>query len=112
MKERIDELSRSFGEALGKATSEEELEALRIGYLGKKGAVSSLMQSLRDVADKRAAGQLINSFKVMVEEKLAEASETLKNAQIEAAIRGAKKFNPTLDYKCECGSYHPITLAT
>ena len=112
MKERIDELSRSFGEALGKATSEEELEALRISYLGKKGAISSLMQSLRDVADKRAAGQLINSFKVSVEERLAEASEALKNAQIEAAIRGAKKFNPTLDYKCECGSYHPITLAT
>ena len=112
MKERIEELSLSFTEALGKATGEEELEALRIAYLGKKGYIASLMQSLRDVADKKAAGQMINSFKVSVEEKLTAASEALKAAAIEAQIRSAKKYNPTLDYKKEFGSYHPITLAT
>ena len=104
MKERIEELSLSFTEALGKATGEEELEALRIAYLGKKGYIASLMQSLRDVADKKAAGQMINSFKVSVEEKLTAASEALKAAAIEAQIRSAKKYNPTLDYKKEFGS--------
>ena len=112
MKERIEELSCEFSSALAKAATAEDLETLRISYLGKKGAVASLMQNLRDVADKRAAGQLINGFKVEVEEKLASAAQTLEKARIEGAIRGAKKYNPTLDFKCECGSYHPITLAT
>ena len=112
MKERIEALSRDLDAALGNAASEEELEALRITYLGKKGAIAALMQNLRDVADKRAAGQLINSFKVEAEEKITAAADALKKAQIEAAVRNAKKYNPTLDFKCECGSYHPITLAT
>ncbi len=112
MKERIEELSRDFDAALGNAKSEEELEALRISFLGKKGAVAALMQGLRDAADKRTAGQLINSFKVDVEKKLTDASEALKAAKVEAAVRNAKKYNPSLNFRRESGSYHPITLAT
>ena len=112
MEERINALEASFKEALANATAEDELEALRIAYLGKKGHVATLMQSLRDVADKKAAGQMINAFKCEVEAKLAEAAEALKAAAIEAQIRCAKKYNPTLNKRCECGSYHPITLAT
>ena len=112
MEERINALEASFKEALAAATGEDELEALRIAYLGKKGHIATLMQSLRDVADKEAAGQMINAFKCEVEAKLAEAAEALKAAAIEAQIRCAKKYNPTLKGRCECGSYHPITLAT
>ena len=112
MKERIEELRASFEGAIASACGEEELEALRIAYLGKKGHVAALMQSLRDVADKKAAGQMINSFKNEVESKIGEASETLKNAAIAAQVRNAKKYNPTISFKEELGSYHPITLAT
>ncbi|MBR2650395.1 MAG: phenylalanine--tRNA ligase subunit alpha [Clostridia bacterium] len=112
MKDRITALEASFTEALAAAHSEGELEALRIAYLGKKGHIATLMQSLRDVADKKTAGQMINAFKCEVEGKLAEAAEALEKAAIEAQIRSAKKYNPTLRRKCECGSYHPITLAT
>ena len=112
MKEKIEALSLSFGEALAAATNEGELEAIRIEYLGKKGHIAGLMQSLRDVADKKAAGQMINGLKCEVEAKLTEASETLKKAAIEASIRSAKKYNPTLNKNTELGSYHPITLAT
>ena len=112
MKERIEALSASFAEALGAASCESELEALRIAYLGKKGHIAALMQSLRDVADKKAAGQMINGFKCEVESKLLEAGEALRRAEIEASIRSAKKYNPSLNKKRELGSYHPITLAT
>ena len=112
MKDRIEALGASFAEAISKAVNETELEALRIEYLGKKGHVASLMQSLRDVADKKAAGQMINAFKCEVEAKLTEAQEALRRAAVEAQIRGAKKYNPTLNFSEELGSYHPITLAT
>ena len=112
MKERIEELRASFETAIASACTEEELEALRIAYLGKKGHVAALMQNLRDVADKKAAGQMINSFKNEVEGKIGAASEALKNAAIAAQVRNAKKYNPTLSFKNELGSYHPITLAT
>ena len=112
MKEKIDALKEAFSAALASAADEESLEAIRIAYLGKKGHVAALMQSLRDVADKKAEGQLINSFKTEVEDKLSGAAEALKEAAIKAQIRNAKKYNPTLRYREELGSYHPITLAT
>ena len=112
MKEKIQELKASFQNELANATSSELLEALRVSFLGKKGAVAELMKGLRDVEDKKTAGQLINSFKNEVEAAISAAEETLKKAMIDAQVRGAKKYNPTLVYERELGSYHPITLAS
>ena len=112
MKDRIEELTALFTAALGEATDQAALEELRVAYLGKKGHIAELMKGLRDVADKKEAGQLINSFKSYVEDAISSAGEALERAAIEAQIRGAKKYNPTLAYGKEMGSYHPITLAT
>ncbi len=112
MKERIEELRGLFASALAEAKDKESLEALRIDFLGKKGHIAGLMQGLRNVEDKKTAGQLINGLKTEVEGKLAEAAETLERAMIAAQVRNAKKYNPTLMAERELGSYHPITLAT
>ncbi len=112
MKERIDELKNAFASALASASDATAVEALRVEYLGKKGYVAGLMQGLRDASDKKAAGALINSLKTEVEAALAEKSEELKKLEISKRIREAKKYNPTLVYEKELGSYHPITLAT
>ena len=111
MKERIEQLKTLFREALGASVTREELEELRIAYLGKKGHVAALMSELRFAEDKKAAGQLINGLKVEVESKLEAATEELRAAAIAAKVRSAKKYNPTLEYAEELGSYHPITLA-
>ena len=112
MKTRIEELRAQFNAALAAATDGAALENLRVEYLGKKGHVAALMQGLRDVSDKREAGQLINTLKTEVEAAISVANETLRAAAIAAKIRMAKKYNPTLRPTEELGSYHPITLAT
>ena len=112
MNEKIQQLRQDFRAALGAAADAGALEELRIAYLGKKGCVAELMKGLRDVADKKAAGQLINTFKNEVEEAISEADEALRRAEIDRQIRSAKKYNPSLVYEKELGSYHPITLAT
>ena len=112
MKDRIEELRQSFRRELPDLLDKEALEAARIAYLGKKGHVAELMKGLRDVEDKKTAGQLINDFKCEVEGALKARDEELARAAIEAQIRGAKKYNPTLIPERELGSYHPITLAT
>ena len=112
MKERIEQLKSEFSAALAAATTEEALEALRVAYLGKKGQIADLMKNLRDVADKKSAGQWINEFKTQVESELSAAAAALKEAAIKAQIRSAKKLNPTLIAERELGSYHPITLCT
>ena len=112
MQERIEELKKSFREALGNAETPEAIESLRVEYLGKKGYVADLMKGLRDVEDKKAAGLYINAFKTEVENAIASAAEALRRLEIERKVRGAKKYNPTLKRAEECGSYHPITLAS
>ena len=112
MKDKISELKSRFDGELAAATSAESLEALRVDFLGKKGAVAELMRGLRDAQDKKTAGQLINNFKNEVEAAISEAEEALRRAAIDAQVRGAKKYNPTLAFERELGSYHPITLAS
>lgn len=109
---KIEQLRASFREALAAVNDAEGLEQLRIAYLGKKGHIAELMKGLRDAEDKRAAGQLINTLKTEIETAIAEADEAMKKAEIDAKIRQAKKYNPTLCRESERGSYHPITLAT
>ena len=112
MQVKIEELKKSFGEAISSANSAEALEALRVEYLGKKGHVAELMTQLRFAEDKKAAGQLINGLKVYCEGEIEKATEELRAAAIAAKVRSAKKYNPTLIHPEEHGSYHPITLAT
>ena len=112
MQVRIEELKKSFADALASANSADALESLRVEYLGKKGYVAELMQQLRFAEDKKAAGQLINGLKVYCEGEIERATEELRAAAIAAKVRSAKKYNPTLIRPQEHGSYHPITLAT
>ena len=112
MEVKIKELQASFDKSLAACYGAEDLEALRIEYLGKKGYVAALMQGLRDATDKKAAGQLINTLKCYVEDKIKEAEAAMRAAAIEAKVRSAKKYNPSLIAERELGSYHPITLAS
>ena len=112
MKERIEELTQKFESAIKDATTTEALEEVRIDFLGKRGFVAELMKGLRDVADKKAAGLLINEFKNKLESEIDTAKEALENAEILSRINNAKKYNPSMPTKREAGSYHPITLAT
>ncbi|MBO5879280.1 MAG: phenylalanine--tRNA ligase subunit alpha [Clostridia bacterium] len=112
MKEKIEQLKSQFSSEIASAATLSDLEGLRVNFLGKKGHVAELMKGLRDVEDKKAAGQLINSFKSEVEGEIAAAEAKLREQELRAKIRNAKKFNPSLAFERELGSYHPITLAT
>ena len=88
MQVKIEELKKSFGEALASANSAEALEALRVEYLGKKGHVAELMTQLRFAEDKKAAGQLINGLKVYCEGEIERATEELRAAALDIAPDG------------------------
>ena len=59
-----------------KTTEHQRVEEFRIKYLGTKGIVKAIMGEMKNVAadQKKEAGQLLNEFKVFVENKF----ETLK----------------------------------
>ncbi|MCQ2217550.1 MAG: phenylalanine--tRNA ligase subunit alpha [Paludibacteraceae bacterium] len=106
MKERIKKLLDDISSL--KAANKEELEALRIKYLSKKGEISLLFNDFRNVANeqKREVGQLLNQLKDAAQERINE---------LKAAVDSSSDKQETLDLTrtpdpIELGTRHPLSI--
>ncbi len=91
-----------------KASNADELEALRIKYLSKKGIISELMNDFRGVAaeQKREVGIKLNELKTQVQEKIAQLKE-----QFESADTVSDDIDLTrTPYPTHVGTRHPLTI--
>jgi len=112
MKEKIESLRESFEQELSRTMSSDAVEQLRVAYLGKKGSVTGLLKSLKDVGaqEKKELGQHINQLKKQVEERLAQRVESIRAAEEQREIAAVERYDVTLPSKGLTGSYLPITL--
>ncbi len=106
MIEKINSL-RSEIEAL-KASGAAEVEALRIRYLSKKGAVAALMDEFRNVpADqKRTVGQAINDLKNFATERINALRQSAESAGADSAALDLTRTEAPL----RCGTRHPLSV--
>ena len=112
MKEKIEQLKTRFETELAQAAGSEDIEKLRIAYLGKKGGVTDLLKGLKDVSgqQKKELGQEINRLKTYVDEKLTAMAAKIREMETQARVNAAEAYDVTLPENVENGSYHPITL--
>ena len=106
MLEKINTLKEQI-EALT-ASNAEEIEALRIKYLSKKGEVSALFNDFRNVPNeqKREIGQKLNELKTLATEKINTLREAFaSNDSADAAIDLTRTAAPM-----EVGTRHPLSL--
>ena len=91
-----------------KAANAEELEALRIKYLSKKGAISSLMNDFRNVPaeQKREVGQYLNKLKEATQNKINELKANFDNVQTVSDDIDLTRTS----YPIELGTRHPLSL--
>ena len=90
------------------ANSAEELEALRIKYLSKKGAINDLMADFRNVPaeQKKEVGMRLNALKTRATERIAELKEAF-----ETNDSGASEMDLTRTaYPVELGTRHPLSI--
>ncbi|MGQ9660955.1 MAG: phenylalanine--tRNA ligase subunit alpha [Kiritimatiellia bacterium] len=80
--EGIQELERQAMEALGHAEKNEDIEVIRIRYLGRNGLLPSIMKSLKDLPENQraAVGFAANRFKENLTAALREAHQRLAAA--------------------------------
>ncbi len=102
--------------AIGDASDEAALEAVRIGALGKKGVISALLASLGKMSpeERKVQGAAINGLKDKVGEALAARKTALKAKAREAQL-AAEAVDVTLPARIsglETGRIHPITQVT
>jgi phenylalanyl-tRNA synthetase alpha chain len=91
-----------------KANNSDELEALRIQYLSKKGEISSLMDDFRSVAaeQKREIGQKLNELKTKAQAKINELKERF---EMQNASDNSIDLTRTA-YPYRVGTRHPLSI--
>ncbi|MBR4460006.1 MAG: phenylalanine--tRNA ligase subunit alpha [Paludibacteraceae bacterium] len=106
MKERIQELMSQVQQM--QAQSAEQMEALRIKYLSKKGEITELFNQFREVPkeEKKELGMQLNALRQMAESRLQEMREALE-------AQRAAEDKPDLTRTPEpiaLGTRHPLSL--
>ena len=90
------------------AANSDELEALRLKYLSKKGIINDLMNDFRTVAadQKREVGMKLNELKKQTQDRIAalkEQFEAISESKMDADLTRTA-------YPIKLGTRHPITL--
>ncbi|MEW5826537.1 MAG: phenylalanine--tRNA ligase subunit alpha [Candidatus Bipolaricaulota bacterium] len=111
LKREIADLDGALGIALAEAGNPQQLEALRVEFLGRKGRIAQLFKVLGALppGDRSDAGQLLNAVKSEAERRLGE-----RQAAAEAADRGARLERERVDVTMPgavrpLGHLHPLT---
>ena len=106
MIDKIDALINKVNEL--KAHSHEELEAIRIQYLSKKGEIASLMNDFRNVAaeEKKMIGQKLNELKQNAQNRISEIRNVLENqSDSDESIDLTRTA-----YPYRVGTRHPLSI--
>lgn len=107
----IDSIRQKALSAIEKIETSKEFEDLRVAYLGKKGEITSIMQTLKDLSkeEKIELGKQINEVKTIIEDKLNE-----KRVEINEKLLALKLKSEIIDVtmptaKNKVGHLHPCT---
>ncbi|PCI01911.1 MAG: phenylalanine--tRNA ligase subunit alpha, partial [Flavobacteriaceae bacterium] len=106
----LDKITALIGEAKAfNATSNDEIEAFRIKFLGKKGILNDLFAEFKNVApaEKKDFGQALNTLKKESEAKVAFLKEQLESKDEQQGFFGdlTRPSEPI-----ELGARHPISI--
>ena len=109
---KITEILKQSINDLENAVSPEEIDKIRIKYLGKKGVFTSELKKLAEIPkEKRPAfGQKINDAKTVFMDKLSSHSSEIENKLLNDKLN-QKSIDITLKgFRSETGGRHPISL--
>lgn len=111
-----EQLEKIKSEALKQIEASEALEALneiRVAYLGKKGELTTVLKSMKDVSpeDRPKVGQMVNDAREIIEQKLEETKTLLGRKARELQMK-SEVIDVTLPAKrSEMGHSHPNMVA-
>ena len=113
MEEKIEELKREAAEAVKKAAKNlNDLNEIRVKYLGKKGEITGLLRGLGKLSkeDRPRIGQIVNKARQQLETLIADKNDELKAKELESRL-ASEKIDVTLPGRqMPLGHLHPLTL--
>ena len=113
MKQQLERIRQQALEALDNAKDSGELDALRVSVLGKKGELTAVLKQMGKLSsdERPVMGQLANSVRAAIEEKLEQ-----KKAEFEALALDARLRSEAIDVtvpgeRVTLGHKHPMNSA-
>ena len=113
MREKLQELAETARQRIQESDAPERLNEVRIAYLGKKGELTQILKSMKDVPpeERPKVGQMVNEARFQIEELLEQSrrqiDEKMRQEQLKAEV-----IDVTLPArKAMIGHRHPNTIA-
>lgn len=111
MKE-LENIKELFVQELGKVKTSEDLNNLRVMFLGKSGHLTTCMKLIKDlsVEEKKAFGSEVNELKTYVNDTLEDKKTELDSLAIQRELDSIEMVDLTVPSSEDKGSLHPVTI--
>ncbi|HSW35700.1 MAG TPA: phenylalanine--tRNA ligase subunit alpha [Candidatus Limnocylindrales bacterium] len=112
MLDRLEELESEARQTIDTVNSMDVLKEVKIRYLGKKGALTTLLRALGDVApaERPNVGRIANALREKLELAIQRKEESLRDVQ-NAGLWEKERIDVTLPGQpVSLGQKHPLTL--
>ena len=113
MKDRLQQIREEALRQIGSSASLEKLNEVRVSVLGKKGELTAVLKSMKDIAaeERPKFGQMVNDARAEIEHALEEAKAKMER-RIRAEQMKAEVIDVTLPARRnKVGHRHPNTIA-
>ncbi len=113
MKEKLESIKKNALQQINSSEHLEKLNEIKVAFLGKKGELTSVLKSMKDVAkeDRPKIGQMVNEARAEIEKVLEEKKAAFEKKMREEQIR-RETIDVTLPAKKPMtGHHHPNTVA-
>lgn len=113
MKEKLQQIRENAMTQINEAGALDKLNEIKVAFLGKKGELTAIMKSMRDIPkeERPAFGQMVNDVRAEIEKSLDDMKTTLAKKARELQMK-AEVIDVTLPAKkSHVGHRHPNTIA-
>ena len=109
---KIEEIKKELLEKLENVSNIKELNDLKVLYLGKKGPIQELSNSMKDLSvdEKKETGKLLNDFKTEIYNRFNDLKDSFDKEELEKKLREEKIDISLPSAKIKRGSKHPNSL--
>jgi len=112
MKEQLNNIRLQAEKDLSEVRSIQELENIRVKYLGKKGELTTILRGMGSLPpeERPAVGQLVNEVRAALEEKIDETKKEPAKKETDARLR-KEVIDVTVPGKRKVlGKKHPLSI--
>ena len=112
MKEQLEAIRQEAEAALQTCTDAKQLDAIRVQYLGKKGALTAILKQMGKLSaeERPIMGQLANAVRSDIESAITKQQAAIAEAALEQKLQ-SETLDITLPGKQKkIGGLHPLTI--